>query len=79
MERTQAQRDRETLAIAVESLARAVRKWAFYFDRMDSEELDELNAAFAIVDYLVQYQKDNLNAEREDLQAKLEVYNEAVL
>ena len=79
MERTQAQRDRETLAIAVESLARAVRKWAFYFDRMDSDQLEELNAAFSICDYLIQYQKDNLNAEREDLEAKLETYNETVL
>lgn len=79
MERTQAQRDRETLAIAVESLSRAVRKWAFYFDRMDSDELDELNAAFSITEYLIKYQVDNLNAEREELKANLEKYNETVL
>lgn len=77
MERTQAQRDKETLAIAVESLARAVRKWAFYFDRMDSDELDEINAAFSIIDYLRQYQADNANAEREDLDAKLDAMMEA--
>ena len=77
MERTQAQRDKETLAIAVESLDRAVRKWAFYFDRMDGYELNELNAAFAICDYLRQYQADNANAEREEVDAKLDAMVES--
>lgn len=65
------------MAIAVESLELSVRKWAFYFDRMDSDELDEINAAFSIIDYLRQYQADNANAEREDLDAKLDAMMEA--
>lgn len=77
MERTQAQRDKETLAIAVESLELSVRKWAFYFDRMDSDELDEINAAFSIIDYLRQYQALCERREREDLDAKFDAMMEA--
>jgi len=74
MERTESQRDKENLNIAIESLDRAVRKWAFYFDRMDSEELDEINAAFAIISYLRSYQTETMQKEVNELNEKLEVY-----
>lgn len=77
MERTKSQRDKENLNIAIESLDRAVRKWAFYFDRMDSEELDEINAAFDIIAYLRKYQIETLQKEMDALDEKLVAYRNA--